>query len=185
MREPTALQWLFGNPVVNVMATLTVFAAFLGWLTGHVDGSAALLALIIAAPISRTAERVSAYRRWQREWNGMGGDGGGMKMPSWKVLHRGAAIIVWLVFAAWSLDAPADDPWMPVVVVLFWAGSAGMGLVLMVRLLGGGAPSRRRKSAVVVSVCLGKPIYSPAAQDAFQALPESRRPLYPSKASQP
>lgn len=176
MRPPSTFQWLIGNPVVGCLLSVLALASLAGWFTGDVPGLLTLLAIWIGAMAGRAMERVNAYTRWQREWNGMGGGGGGgMRLPSLKALRIPAAIIIWLIFAVWSLEAPADDPWMQTAAVLFWIGTAVMGFAAVARMLGGGGQSRRA-NAVTVNVCLAAPRRSPTVQECYGALPEHLTP---------
>lgn len=175
MRPPSTFQWLIGNPLVGALLSIGVFVGIIGTLTGHVAGILFFPFLIAGAVVARAAERVSAYTRWQREWNGMGGSGGGMRLPSVKALRILAAIIIWLIFAVYSLEAPADDPWMQTAAVLFWIGTAVMGFAAVARMLGGGAYRRQTKGELVVSVCLSRPLQSPTVQDAYCRLSSSHK----------
>ncbi|MBJ7318059.1 MAG: hypothetical protein JHC96_04590 [Brevundimonas sp.] len=168
MRPPSTFQWLIGNPVVGCLLSVLALASLAGWFTGDVPGLLTLLAIWIGAMAGRAMERVNAYTRWQREWSGMGGGGGGMRLPSLKALRILAALIVWLIFAVWSLEAPADDPWMQTAAVLFWIGTAVMGFAAVARALGLRAPHRRDKVTAKVSVCVCRPVHSPSLRAIYE-----------------
>lgn len=165
MRPPSTFQWLIGNPVVGCLLSILALASLAGWFTGDVPGLLTLLAIWIGAMAGRAMERVNAYTRWQREWNGMGGSGGGgMRLPSLKALRIPAAIIIWLIFAAWSLEAPADDPWMQTAAVLFWIGTAVMAFAAVAGAFNLFSGRHRAQNAVIVSVCLSRPLRSPSVE---------------------
>lgn len=159
MRPPTSLQWLVGNPVSALVLMLgAIYLAYL-WLVEGAGMGVGLLAIVVGGYAGRCAERVNAYTRWKREWEGIGGrTRQPLRLPSFKSIRIGLAILSWLGMAALALAA-GGDPALRVPVILFWIGSA-VAVIAKLKPV--------RGSRGVVRVCIQRPRSSPTVRDAMK-----------------
>lgn len=168
MRPPTSLQWLVGNPVSALVLMLgAIYLAYL-WLVEGAGMGVGLLAIVIGGYAGRCAERVNAYTRWKREWEGLGGSRGPFRLPKVPGLKYVFGVGAWLSLAAMVIGS-ANDPAMRIPVVLFWLATAVMVVAGVYRLVRSGSGQTRRSDSV--RLCLGRPMLSPSVEEARKALP--------------
>ncbi len=114
----------------------------------------------------RANATVRAYQRWEREWNGMSGEGPRpIRLPRLGSLRIMLALAAW-AFAAWFAITEGDDPNLRIPVLMFWAGSVLGSAVLVV---GPFLAGKRGKGAVIV--LLAKPLTSPKTSSTRRAIP--------------
>lgn len=168
MRPPTSLQWLVGNPISALVLMLgAIYLAYL-WLVEGAGMGVGLLAILVGGYAGRSAERVNAYTRWKREWEGLGGSRGPFRLPRIPNLKYVCGVGAWLFLAAMAIGS-ADDPAMRIPVMLFWLATAVMMVTGVHRLMRSGPGQTRRSDNV--RVCLGRPMSSPSVEEARKALP--------------
>lgn len=151
MRPPSALQWLFGNPVSALVLMLGALFVGYRWLTGEFTWFAALLAAMVAGYSAKAYERVASYSAWKREWAMMNGKSPGLRLPRIGGLRYVLGIVAWMFLALLAIGS-ANDPSLRVPVMLFWLGTAVIVVVGVYRLVRSTSRAGNRGDAVAVCV---------------------------------
>lgn len=154
MKPPTTLQWLAGNPVSALVLVLGAIYLVWFWLAESGGIGFGLLAIIVGGYAARSAERVNAYSRWKRQWEGMGGGSGGIRLPRPPSLRVVLGVGSWIVLAILALDGSNGDPMVAVAINLFWVGTGVLGMSILYRRL---RSDHRRSQDKIVSVSLPVP----------------------------
>lgn len=167
MKPPGLVASVIGANIVFVGIGMAL--AVFGWLfftTG--EHFWWLFTCLMAGHFSyRANAKVRAYRQWQREWQGMSGEGPRpIRLPRLGGLRIVVALAAWL-FAAWFAITEGDDPNLRIPVVMFWIGTA-LAVALQAR-----SWLRRAFSGdrTVVLQLLGRPIQSPRGSGPASVLP--------------
>lgn len=126
MKKPGILASILGANLVFAAVCLALLG--LGWLfftTGEYFWWL-FLCLAVGHFSYKANTRVRAYRQWEREWQGMSGEGPHpIRLPRLSGLRVLGALAAW-AFAAWFAVTEGDDPNLRVPVLMFWAGTAGL-----------------------------------------------------------
>ena len=74
MNRPSLVTYLMGNPLSLIGSWIAVL--YVGYHALIGDGSylLALVMAMVAASTGNASDRITKYKRWQREWNGMAPD---------------------------------------------------------------------------------------------------------------
>ncbi len=172
MKSPTALAYLFGNPL-SFLAILgaTLFVGYES-LTGQASGWLAIF-LIAAFGFSLKCQNyLSSYGRWKREWDAMNGRGPKPAMfAGMPWLRYVIGIIAW-VFGAGMALAAGNQPGMGWAGDVFWLVS----LVGLMAIISRAFKHFRNRAyhfdkKISVTVCLLTPLHSVSAAKTHRSLP--------------
>lgn len=169
MKQPSGITYLLGNPLVffgvGAITAITTWQALMGNASGLLLIPLAMLGLAC----KRSYDRLEAYRAWKLEWEAMEGhQRPAIRPQTWRYVLGGGA---WLAVALASLSL-AGDPGTAWMVLLFWAGSAGLLIRKLILWGKRRAAAAAAQSSPVVAVCPAVPLRSPPVAQTYNVLPE-------------
>jgi hypothetical protein len=172
MKSPTALAYLFGNP----LSFLAILGATLliGYesLAGHASGWLVIILIVASGFSLKCLNYLSSYGRWKREWDAMNDQPSKRSMlagMSW--LRYPVGIVAWIFGAVMALAAgnhPAEH-WAGNV---FWLVSfVGVVAIFFRAVKRVRNKIRHSERTAPVSVCPSVPLRSIHISETYSSLP--------------
>jgi len=167
MKRPATKTMVMGHPVIAVPLMLIGGITLLaGFHAGNL--LIVIFAVAILGTVSKASEEASAYRAWEREWNGMAPTTPRQRKRVW-----GRIVVLVASVALFGLmlsgGASASDAAICIGLLASSVGIIAIVLRLVIRCLKRRRPGRTRSSVVAV---VARPVMAaPNLADAYRALP--------------